>query len=177
MVKNECSHNASAHVCYHGMQRNNFTFLPLSVNVQATQAIAVVTFLTLLQETVKHSANFTFLVPESRGFKFRHLIITRHSVYMPDSTATLHFSSPPPPGAPTFPFCCSSCMCLFFLTATLRARWWTRPYRKNATVIRCTVHSACHPKLTDHMPAPLSLFSGFFSMSILKCQTSRSLTI
>lgn len=111
---------------------------------------------------MKHSDNFTFLVPESRGFKLCHLIITRHSVYMPDSAATLHFSSPPPPGASTFPFCRSSCMCLFLLTAALRARWWTRPYTEDATVTHCTVHFACHPDWQFIRHHCVSLLLDFF---------------
>jgi hypothetical protein len=63
---------------------------------------------------------------------------------MSDSAATLHFSSPPPPGASTFPFCRSSCMCLFFLAAALRARRCTRSYREDTTVTHCTVHFAYH---------------------------------
>lgn len=130
-----------------------YLFTLLRVNVHATHKIAVATLLALQQDNIKYSTKFTFLVPESCGLKLSHLIITRHSVYMPGSTAALNFSSPPSPGASTFTFCCSSCMCLFFLTATLRTRRWTRPYRDDATVTHCIVHIAYHPGLTVHMPA------------------------
>ena len=126
---------------------------------------------------MKHSAIFTFLVPESCGFELRHLIVTRHSVYVPDSAATLHFSSPPPPGASTLPFSRSSCVCLFFLTASLRARWRTRPYREDATVTHCIVHFACHPRLTAYIPSLCKSALWILPVSILKCQTSQSPTI
>jgi hypothetical protein len=70
---------------------------------------------------------------------------------MSGSTATLHFPSSSTPSASTFPFCCSSWMCLFFFTATLRTRWWTRPYRKMLQLVCLAVCFRCHPTLTINM--------------------------
>jgi hypothetical protein len=53
-------------------------------------------------------------------------------------------------------------MCLLFLTAALRARRWTRPYREDATVTHCIVNSACHPDWQFICHHCVSLLLDFF---------------